>query len=167
VAATVLVLAIAAMAAADGYAATRQQPTVNLSASRGLIPPGACVLTDTVSVTIVIDRFTAGSPGCPELVDAVGTLIATTDGQDFNGSPSTRIADTRAWQSAFSRAQYVWLVGNGGNTGARIVWTPALHAYFVSHFRLIGFPSSFRGKGDVPRGGLYRRAPATARNSAA
>jgi hypothetical protein len=165
-AATVLVLAIAAMAAADGYSAARLRPAVNLAAARGLIPAGACVLTDTASVTIVLNRFTARSPGCPELVDAVGTLITTTVGQDFDGSLPVRLADTRAWQSAFSHAQYVWLIGNSGYTGARIVWTSALHAYFVGHFRLIGFASSFRGRGDVPRGGLYERVP-TARNSAA
>jgi len=51
---------------------------------------------------------------------------------------------------AFRQAGYVWLIGNNGNTGARIAWTPALHAYFVSHFRLIGLPTSFLGGGDVP-----------------
>jgi len=158
VAATVvLVLAIAAMAAADVISATRQRPPVSLAAATALIPPGACVLTDTVSVTIAIDRFTAGSPGCPQIVDTVGTLISTTDGQDFDGSLAARLADTRVWQSAFSHARYVWLIGNGGNTGARIVWTAALHAYFVGHFRLFAFPSPGPGKGDVPQGGLYAR----------
>ena len=151
----VLVLAIAAMTAADVISGTRQRPPVSLAAAKALIPPGACVLTDTVSVTIAIDRFTAASPGCPQIVDTVGTLISTTDGQDFDGSPAVRPADTRVWQSAFSHARYVWLVGNSGNTGARIVWTAALHAYFVRHFRLIAFPSPFRGKGNVPPGGLY------------
>jgi len=156
-AAVVLVLAIAAMTAADVISATRQRPPVSLAAAKALIPPGACVLTDTVSVTIAIDRFGAGSPGCPQIVDTVGTLISTTDGQDFDGSRAVRRADTRVWQSAFSHARYVWLVGNGGNTGARIVWTAALHAYFVRHFRLIAFPSPFPGKGNVPPGGLYER----------
>ena len=156
-AAVVLVLALTAMAAADVISATRQRPPASLAAAKALIPPGACVLTDTVSITIAIDRFTAGSPGCPQIVDTVGTLISSTDGQDFDGSLAARLADTRVWQSAFSHAQYVWLIGNGGNTGARIVWTAALHAYFVRHFRLFAFPSPFPGKGDVPRGGLYTR----------
>ena len=61
---------------------------------------------------------------------------------------------------AFEQAEYVWLIGNNGYTGARIAWTPGLLAYFVSHFRLIGLPSSFPGAGNVPRGGLYvRRSP--------
>ena len=130
-AAVVAVLAVAAMGAADGYAVTKLYPARDLSAASALIPPGACVLTDTASVTIAIDRFTASAPGCPALVDAVGTLIATTDGRDFVTGPAGLAADTRAWQVAFSHAEYVWLIGNNGYTGARIAWTPALHAYFT------------------------------------
>jgi hypothetical protein len=160
VAAVFTALAIAAMGAADGYAVTTLYPARNLSAASALIPPGACVLTDTASVTIVIDRFSSSSPGCPVLVDTVGTLIATTHGKDFVAGPAVLAADTRVWQLAFQQAEYVWLIGNNGYTGARIAWTPALLAYFVSHFRLIGLASSFLGLGNVPRGGLYvRRSP--------
>ena len=56
-----------------------------------------------------------------------------------------------------SRARYVWLIGNGGNTSERIAWTWSLFWYFDRHFRLVKFASGFRGKGDVPRGGLYVR----------
>ena len=151
------VLAIAAMGAADGYTVTTLYPATSLSQASALIPPGACVLTDTASVTIVIDRFSTSSPGCPALVDTVGTLIATTHGKDFVASPGVLQADTRVWQLAFQQAEYVWLIGNNGYTGARIAWTPGLLAYFVSHFRLIGLASSFPGGGNVPRGGLYVR----------
>ena len=87
----------------------------------------------------------------------MGTLIATTDGQDLYGPPSVSARDTAAWQAAFEHAQYVWLYGNRGYTGARIIWTSSLHAYFVHHFRLIGLRSSFRGSKLVPGGGLYVR----------
>jgi len=150
-------LLVAAMGAADGYAVTTLYPARNLSAAGALIPPGACVLTDTAAATVVIGRFTARSPGCPAIVDTVGTLIATTDGKDFVAGPGVLQADTRVWQQAFEHAQYVWLIGNNGYTGARIAWTPALHAYFEAHFRLIGLPSSSLGVGNVPRGGLYLR----------
>jgi Glycosyltransferase family 87 len=153
------VLAIAAMGAADGYAVTTLYPATNLSAASTLIPPGACVLTDTASVTIAINRFSARSPGCPALVDTVGTLIATTHGKDFMGGPAVLVGDTQVWQQAFRQAEYVWLIGNNGYTGARIAWTPALLAYFVSHFRLIGLASPRPGVGSVPRGGLYIRVP--------
>jgi hypothetical protein len=156
-AAVAVALAIAAVAAVDGYGVTKLYPGTNLAPASALIPPGACVLTDTVSATIVIGRFTSGTPGCPALVDAVGTLIATTDGQDLYGPPSVSARDTQAWQTAFAHAQYVWLFGNRGFTGARIIWTSSLHAYFVHHFRLIGLRSSFRGSKLVPGGGLYVR----------
>ena len=77
--------------------------------------------------------------------------------QGFRGQPGVLQADTRVWQLAFQQAEYVWLIGNNGYTGARIAWTPGLFAYFVSHFRLIGLASSFPGVGNVPRGGLYVR----------
>jgi hypothetical protein len=150
-------LAIAAMGAADGYAVTTLYPVRSLQGASALIPPGACVLTDTASVTIAIDRFSARSPGCPAVVDTVGTLIATTHGKDFVAGPGVLQADTQVWQQAFQHADYVWLIGNDGYTGARIAWTPALHAYFVTHFTLIDMPSSFPGAGNVPRGGLYIR----------
>jgi hypothetical protein len=153
----VAALLIAAMGAADGYAVTKLYPARNLSAASALIPPGACVLTDTASVTIAIGRFSASSPGCPAIVDTVGTLIATTHGKDFVAGPGVLQADTQVWQQAFQHAQYVWLIGNNGYTGARIAWTPALHAYFTAHFRLIGLPSSHPGVRNVPRGGLYIR----------
>ncbi|MGH3200463.1 MAG: glycosyltransferase family 87 protein [Streptosporangiaceae bacterium] len=157
IAAVFAAVAIAAMGAADGYIVTTLYPARSLSQSRGLIPPGACVLTDTASVTIAIDRFSASSRGCPAVVDTVGTLIATTQGKDFVGGPGVLHADTRVWQLAFQQAQYVWLIGNNGYTGARIAWTPALHAYFVAHFTLVALPATLPGAGNVPRGGLYIR----------
>jgi alpha-1,2-mannosyltransferase len=154
----IAVLVIAVLALASVSASVRQGPVRSYAAAGRLIPPGACVVTDTASATIAVNRFVAASPGCPPLVDSVGTLIATTGGQDLVGSQAARAADTRAWQQVFSRARYVWLIGNGGNTGARIAWTPSLGAYFGRHFRLLRYASAFRGQGNVPRGGLYVRA---------
>jgi alpha-1,2-mannosyltransferase len=153
----VAALLIAAMGAADGYTVTTLYPARDLSAASALIPPGACVLTDTAAATVVIGRFSASSPGCPAIVDTVGTLIATTHGKDFVAGPGVLQADTQVWQQAFRQAPYVWLIGNNGYTGARIAWTPALHAYFETHFRLVGLPGSNLGAGDVPQGGLYIR----------
>ena len=66
-------------------------------------------------------------------------------------------ADCAAEPEPNQHADYVWLIGNNGYTGARIAWTPALHAYFAAHFTLIALPSSYLGAGNVPRGGLYIR----------
>ena len=102
VAAVFTVLAIAAMGAADGYTVTTLYPARNLSQASALIPPGACVLTDTASVTIAIDRFSTSSPGCPAMVDTVGTLIATTHGKDFVAGPgfSRPTPGSGSWRSS-------------------------------------------------------------------
>jgi hypothetical protein len=157
VAAGTAVLVVAGMTSASIVASLGQGPVRSYALAGSLIPPGACLVTDTASAAIAVNRFTASGPGCPQLVDSVGTLIATTDGQDLTASPGLLAADTGVWQAAFGKAQYVWLVGNGGYTGARIVWTGPMAEYFTHHFRLIAFPSGFPGKGDVPRGGLYIR----------
>jgi alpha-1,2-mannosyltransferase len=162
----VAVLVVAGMTSAAIVTALGQGPARSYPGAGVIIPPGACVVTDTVSATLTINRFTASAPGCPPLVDSVGTLIATTDGQDLTAGPGLLAADTSVWQAAFERAQYVWLIGNGGYTGARIAWTWPLDRYLVSHFRLIAFPGGFPGQGDVPRGGLYIRTLRSEGNSA-
>jgi hypothetical protein len=94
------------MVLASVSATARLPPGRSLAAADSIIPPGACVVTDTASATIAVNRFNARSPGCPQ----------------------------------------------------RIAWTWSLYGYFDRHFRLLHFASSFRGKGDIPRGGLYGRA---------
>jgi alpha-1,2-mannosyltransferase len=156
VAAGTAVLVIAGMTSASIVTALGQGPVRSYALADSIIPPGACLVTDTASAAIAVNRFTVGSR-CPQIVDSVGTMIATTDGQDLTAPPGLLAADTGVWQDAFDRAQYVWLIGNGGYTGARIAWTWPLDRYLVRHFRLVAFPSGFPGKGDVPRGGLYIR----------
>jgi hypothetical protein len=96
-----------------------------------IIPPGACVLTDQVSVTLAANRFVSGVPGCPRMVDSLGTTLALSDGL----KPQTGAANVpqvnAAWSQAFSHAQYVILTAT--NT-RRIAWSPQLQAYFASHF---------------------------------
>ena len=96
-----------------------------------LIPPGACVLTDQVSVTLAANRFVSTDPGCPRMVDSLGTTLALSDGL----KPQTGAANVprvnAAWDQAFSRAQYVILTATNQR---RIAWSPQLEAYFASHF---------------------------------
>ncbi len=129
------------------------QPVQTAAADR-LIPRGSCVVTDVVSITISADRFDSSVPGCPLMVDSFGTLIALTSGQNMSASPRVLGTVAQVWRSAFERAQYVWL---DGDTQGRITWTPALHAYFTSHFTLIGLTDHYRGTRHTPRGGLYIR----------
>ena len=96
-----------------------------------IIPPGACVLTDQVSVTLAANRFVSDVPGCSQMVDSVGTDLALSNGlKPFTGAGYVP-AVAAAWNYAFSHAQYVILTGSNAR---RVAWTPALEAYLADHF---------------------------------
>jgi hypothetical protein len=96
-----------------------------------IIPPGACVLTDQVSVTLAANRFVSTDPNCPQMVDSLGTDLALSNGL----RPTTgagKVPQVAAfWHSALSRAQYLILTAT--NT-RRIAWTPALVTYLNDNF---------------------------------
>ncbi len=96
-----------------------------------VVPPGACMLSDQVSYLIIADRLSSSRPGCPVMLDSLGTDIALSGG----GMPGTGAGRNPAvaalWRSAFSHAQYVWLTYQ--NAG-RVPWNPALRAYFKASF---------------------------------
>jgi alpha-1,2-mannosyltransferase len=96
-----------------------------------LVPPGACVLTDQVSVTLAANRFVSTDPNCPKMVDSLGTTLALSDGLKPQTGAANVPAVNAAWNQAFSHAQYVILTAT--NT-RRIAWSPQLEAYFSSHF---------------------------------
>ena len=96
-----------------------------------LVPPGACVLTDQVSVTLAANRFVSTDPSCPKMVDSLGSTLALSDGLKPQTGAANVPAVNAAWNQAFSHAQYVILTAT--NT-RRIAWSPQLDAYFASHF---------------------------------
>ena len=99
-----------------------------------LIPPGACVLTDQVSVALIANRFESTDPRCPLMVDSLGTTLALSHGLK-PGTGAARVPVVTAWwKQAFSHAQYVLLTPTNGR---RIPWSRALHAYLTSHFTRI------------------------------
>jgi hypothetical protein len=99
-----------------------------------LIPPGACVLTDQVSVTLAANRFESTDPGCPQLVDSLGTTLALSDGLKPQTGAAKVARVNAAWDQAFSHAQYVILTATNIR---RIAWTPQLEAYLASQFNQI------------------------------
>lgn len=99
-----------------------------------LIPAGACVVTDQVSLTITADRFTAARPGCPDVIDSLATTLSADDGTSVQGGAALRPQVLAVWRSIFSRADYVWL--NVGYS-ARIPWPVSLQTWFASHFQLV------------------------------
>jgi hypothetical protein len=96
-----------------------------------IIPPGACVLTDQVSVTLAANRFVSDVPGCSQMVDSLGTDLALSNGLRPTTGAGNVPAVAAAWDQAFSHAQYVILTATNGR---RIAWTPALQAYLKNHF---------------------------------
>jgi hypothetical protein len=111
-----------------------------------VIPAGACVVTDEVSLTILADRFNSDVPGCPLLVDSIGTDYGLSHGLEPATGAARYPALVAVWQYSFRHAQYVWFSGRSHH---RLPWTPQLMQYFNAHFT----PILSYGKG----GALYRR----------
>jgi hypothetical protein len=111
--------------------------TVPASVDR-VIPPGACVLTDQVSVTIAADRFVSSQPGCPLMVDTLGTDLALSRGLK-PGTGAGRVPAVRsAWLAALRHSQYLLLTNIDYR---RIPWTPALERYMHASFVRVAKPS--------------------------
>ena len=110
------------------------------------IPPGACVATDEVSFLILANRFVTAVPGCSPMVDGTGTDLALSRGGTPGTGAGRNPAVAAAWRQEFAHAQYAWL---SAYSHRRIAWSPALRAYFDSHF----VPVMSDSRGDV----LYRR----------
>jgi hypothetical protein len=99
------------------------------------IPPGACVVTDMVSITISVDRFVSRAPGCPLIVDTTGTDYTLSGGHNGWTGAASSPAVRRVWQDAFAHAQYIWLSGRNQKW---IPWTHSLVEYFDAHFVRVG-----------------------------
>jgi hypothetical protein len=99
-----------------------------------VIPPGACVISDQVSVTIAADRFTAATPGCPDVVDSLAQTLVLSHGVSPAGGADRNQAVVSDWRSIFSKAQFVWLTGG---YQSRIPWPAQLDTWFHANFRLV------------------------------
>jgi alpha-1,2-mannosyltransferase len=128
----ILLLPLALPGAEDSPTPTYAQA---LPAIERAIPPGACVVSDQVSVLISADRFVAAAPGCPVIVDATGTSFALAGGRSPADAGSVP-ALAQLWRQAFGAARYVVLTPASRQ---RIAWSPELEAYFRASFvRLSG-----------------------------
>ena len=96
-----------------------------------IIPPGACVLTDQVSMTILANRFYSDVPGCSQMVNSTGTDLALSHGRRPSDGAGYDPAVATVWRQDFAHAQFVLLYPINK---ARIAWTPALRAYFAANF---------------------------------
>jgi hypothetical protein len=108
----------------------------------GLIPPGACVISDQVSVTLAANRFTAAGAGCPDVVDSLAQTLVLSHGVSPAGGAGNNQDVVSDWRSIFSHAQFVWLTG-GYQT--RIPWTAQLDTWFHAHFHLVRVVHGYAG----------------------
>jgi alpha-1,2-mannosyltransferase len=135
----IAVLALLVMAIVQGYSESTLKAADDPTYAPAAIPAGACVLTDQVSFTIAADRFTSSAAGCPQIVDGDGTDLALSEGHNGASGASHNAAVRNIWDSAFRKAQYVWLSNSfyDKTVARRIAWTPWLRNYFSTHFQLV------------------------------
>ena len=122
-----LVLLVLPFAAPGGDDTPTPTYAKALTAVERVIPPGACVLSDQVSLLISADRFFSATPGCPVMIDGTGTGYALGHGQ----SPGRVAAVAALWRRGFGAARYVLLTSYNPH---RIAWTPQLKDYFRASF---------------------------------
>lgn len=137
------VIALSGMAFIEGRHLAKLAAGNPAAAAQRQIPAGACVVTDLTALTLVSDRFTSSVPGCSPMIDPIGTDYDLSDGRNGVSGAGRVPAVQRFWANAFRHAQYVWLTCTPAasprcqTTNRRIPWTPALLAYFKSHFKAI------------------------------
>jgi hypothetical protein len=115
-------------------------------ADAAMIRPGACVVSDEISLAIAANRFTAGSGGCPDVLDSLATTLVTANGVSVEGGANALPQVAAEWEAIFSRAEYVWL---SGSSDRRIPWTAGLRDWLARHFRPLKPPGGAIGYGRV------------------
>jgi len=111
-----------------------------------LVPPGSCVVTDMSALVLSGNRFSAGMPGCPTLLDSLGTwLVADPEHPPpYRGRPERALVSE--WRNWLAQADYVVL---SGPDTFRIPWTPALQ---------VRFDRAFVSVSDIGGVAIYRRS---------
>ena len=112
------------------------------------IPPGACLVTDEVSLTIAADRFARPPAGCPDIIDSLADTLVLSNGVSVQGGAQNMPAVVGQWQTWLTKADYVLL---SPGYKRRIPWTPGLSAWFNAEFIPVGGLSPVTGQ-------LYQRA---------
>jgi Glycosyltransferase family 87 len=118
----------------------------DVRANAALIPPGACVVTDEISLAIAANRFTAGSAGCPDVLDSLAVTLVAGHGVSVQGGAQALPQVTAEWRDILSRASYVWL---SSSSDRRIAWTPGLRHWFTRRFRPLHPPAGEFSAGQV------------------
>ena len=105
----------------------------HIYADKAVIPAGSCVVSDEVSLTIAVNRFST-QPGCPAVLDSLATTLVEDNGVSVQGGAKSSARAVTAWQWIFAHSEYVWL---SNQSGRRIPWTSGLTQWFHQHFKLL------------------------------
>ena len=94
-----------------------------VAAVDSIVPAGACATSDAPRNLITTDRFVAAAPGCTNMTDPGGTMLAVSTGPEA----------TAVWLAAFEHVDFVVT-----ETPIR-QWSipPQASAYVLSHFRVV------------------------------
>jgi alpha-1,2-mannosyltransferase len=111
-----------------------------LSEFSKLIPPGACVVSDDVALTIAANRFEPAKPGCPVVIDSLATTLVITHGVSIQGGADYDSKAVRAWEGLLAKAQYVWL---STNYTRRIPQSGSETTWFSQHFTQVWPPTDW------------------------
>lgn len=101
---------------------------------QAVIPAGACVVTDQVSMAISANRFLTTRADCPDVLDSLGETLVLSNGVSDQGGAQDLPEVVDAWKSILGRADYVWL---SPNNWRRIPWTAGLQAWFDGNFNRV------------------------------
>jgi alpha-1,2-mannosyltransferase len=116
--------------------------TTSIYPDKAVIPAGACVVTDEVSLTLAANRFSTRA-GCPDVLDSLAATLVEDNGISVQGGAKASARAVSAWTWIFGHAQYVWL---SSDSSRRIPWTHGLQRWFASHFKRL---KVHRGLGQV------------------
>jgi alpha-1,2-mannosyltransferase len=131
-AAVLLVFAVVQAQTEDGlYPAV---PSQVIARADQIIPPGSCVVSDTVALLLLANRFNSDQPHCTVIDDGLGTDLALSHGLTPQTGAGANPAVARLWRTSFEHAQFLWL---SYRYGFRIAGSPSLWRYMHRHFRLV------------------------------
>lgn len=108
----------------------------------GIIPKGACVVSDTEALLIESNRFYSDVRRCPVMLDSFGTALALSGGKTINGGAASSSKLDRYWLSTMKNADYIWL---STFEKARLPWTKNNLAYFNTHYKRVSIASPTYG----------------------
>ncbi len=109
-------------------------PARAITAAEHLIPPGSCVISDSVTMLLLANRFNSSTPGCTLIDDGLGTDLALSRGLTPATGAGAVPAVASLWLRSIRHADFVWL---SRNYARRIPPTHAWSQYLRRHFKLI------------------------------